>query len=124
MSISTILETNILSIYSNAVKAFPLKLSMRISKFSPETTHILCIFFVLVCMIPFLFSVFVFNFSGVVPSKPTLKNFISHLLKKQIVLSKHDIKLKILRFSIVNSAAFVFQQLLFKSNQLWLFHRF
>ena len=45
-------------------------------------------------------------------------------VKKQIVLSKHDIKLKILRFSIVNSAAFVFQQLLFKSNQLWLFHRF
>ena len=68
----------------------------------------------------FYFSVFVFNFSGVVPSKPTL----SHLLKKQLVLSKHDIKLKILRFSIVNSAAFVFQQLLFKSNQLWLFHRF
>ena len=55
MSISTILETNILSIYINAVKAFPLKLSMRIPKFSPETTHILCIFFALVCMIPFLF---------------------------------------------------------------------
>ena len=55
MSISTILETNILSIYINAVKAFPLKLSMRISKFSPETTHILCIFFALVCMIPFYF---------------------------------------------------------------------
>ena len=67
MSISTILETNILSIYSNVVKAFPLKLSMRISKFSPETTHILCIFFVLVCMIPSLFSVFVFNFLASFP---------------------------------------------------------
>ena len=66
----------------------------------------------------YIFSVFVFDFSGVISSKPTLTNFISHQLKKQIVLSKHDIKLKILTFSIVNSTAFVFQQLSSKSNQL------
>ena len=80
---------------------------MRISKFSPETTHILCIFF----------------------WRRSLEADIDELheppvKKNQLILSKHDIKLKILRFSIVNSTAFVFQQLLFKSNQLWPFHRF
>ena len=47
----------------------------------------------------------------------------SHQLKKQKILGKHDLKLEIFMFSIVNSTAFVFQQLSFTSNHLRLFHR-
>ena len=43
--------------------------------------------------------------------------------KKQKILGKHDLKLEIFMFSIVNSTAFVFQQLSFTSNHLRLFHR-
>ena len=47
----------------------------------------------------------------------------SHQPKKQKILGKHDLKLEIVMFSIVNSTAFVFQQLSFTSNHLRLFHR-
>ena len=90
--------------YSDTVQAFPWSCQWEsLNFFQKLFPHY--VFFALVFMIRhlILFSMFVFDFSGDVPSKPAL----NELHKPPIIkgnnskLSKHDIKLEILLFSIV-----------------------
>ena len=86
--------------YSDTVQAFPWSCLNFFQKLFPHY-----VFFALAFMIRhlILFSVFVFDFSGDVPSKPALNELHKPPVWKEIILklSKHDIKLEILLFSIV-----------------------
>ena len=76
---------------------------MGISNFFSETISPLCFFRTSVYDSPFnSFSVFVFDFSGDVPSKPALNELHKPpIIKGNNFKIKHGIKLEILLFSIV-----------------------